>query len=68
MREPIPCNFCGNKHPVTVAIQVHYHSPRKQGLHDMRRVACPCGAIGKCRPDADSAVEAWNEPWQAMVL
>lgn len=68
MIKPIPCGHCGEV-PVGIAcISVHYNSPRKQGIQPMMRVACQCGAIGKCRPDAQSAIEAWNEPWQALVV
>lgn len=67
-RTPIPCGHCGEI-PVGIAvISVNYNSPRKQGVQSMMRVACQCGAIGKCRLDAQSAIEAWNEPWQALVL
>lgn len=61
------CEFCGSI-PTVRPIKVFYRSTRRTGMHYMHRVECKCGAIGKCRPNPDSAIEAWNEPWQAMVL
>lgn len=65
--EMIACLYCGSATDRHVAaIQVNYRSPRRHGLHDMFRVECPCGTIGKCRPDEASAIASWNEPWQAF--
>lgn len=63
---PIPCKFC-NGSPQVTPILVHYDTPRRTGPHSMSRVACECGAIGKCRPTPEAAIESWNEPWQALV-
>lgn len=60
------CRFCGSR-PKPVSILVHYNTARRNGPHDMVRIACQCGAIGKCRPDAESAAASWNEPWQALA-
>lgn len=64
--EPIPCTHCSNQ-PHVRLIEVFYTTLRKTGLHQMYRMECICGMIGKCRPDPASAVETWNEPWQALV-
>jgi hypothetical protein len=64
MGTPIACHFCKSVPPV-VEITVNYHSPRRNGAQTVFRAQCICGAHGKCRPDRESAIEAWNEPWQA---
>jgi hypothetical protein len=61
------CEFCGSI-PFIRLIKVYYTTIRKHGFHDMFRVECKCGAIGKCRPTQNAAINAWNEPWQAMVI
>lgn len=61
------CTFCGSA-PQVVDLPVFYRTARKQGAHAMYRVECGCGAHGKCRPTAETAAEAWNEPWQALPL
>jgi hypothetical protein len=63
---PIPCRFCGAAPSVT-SIFVHYDSAWHVGPREMVRIACSCGAIGKCRTDEAAAVASWNEPWQALV-
>lgn len=64
--EPIDCHFCVEK-PDLRKIAVVYETARKTGPHEMYRMECRCGTIGKCRPDPESAIETWNEPWQARV-
>lgn len=72
----IDCHFCGST-PILVPILVYYRSEREAihagppvsetRAHDMYRVKCRCGAIGKCRPTPEAAEQSWNEPWQALV-
>lgn len=66
MVDPIPCHFCVET-PAIRKISVVYETPRKTGRHAMFRAECECGAIGKCRPSPEAAIQAWNEPWQALV-
>lgn len=61
-----PCGFCEKSNLYFEAVPVHYRTARRVGIHSIVRVACTCGAHGKCRPDKESAAASWNEPWQAL--